>query len=159
MTRGATFPPDSTFHLIIGLERTFCAIPLSEVIEIMRPLPAEALAGTAFFVLGVARIRGNPVPVLDLSAIVNGHASTLHARFVTVRVQDRAIALAVKSVAGVVALRTTAAEHLPPLLHSANSDVIQTITALDSHFVMVLRAAQLLSEQDWETLSRERIAS
>lgn len=159
MRRAANPIPDATFYLIVGLDRTFCALAIADIIETMRPLPIEPIAGTPPYLLGLSRIRGNAVPVIDLNAIVCGEAAAIHSRFVTVRVQDRVAALAVRSVAGIVPLQTTAAETLVPLLQNTNSDVIEAISARDSDFVLVLRTAHLLSPDEWETLSRERMAS
>ena len=44
-----------------------CALPLGAVIETLRPLPLRPLAGAPAGVLGVAVVRGSPVPVIDLA--------------------------------------------------------------------------------------------
>ena len=46
------------------------AVPLPRVIETMRPLPVEPFAGGPAFLSGLARIRGEVVPVLDTGVLL-----------------------------------------------------------------------------------------
>jgi purine-binding chemotaxis protein CheW len=56
--------------LIIQLQGRICAVPLTHVIETMRPLPIQQLAGVPSFIKGVAIVRGIATPVVDLSAVL-----------------------------------------------------------------------------------------
>lgn len=126
-----------------------CAIPLDVVIETMRPLPMEPLAGAVEGVLGVAIIRGIATPVLDLAALF-GERSTAQ-RLVAVRTGDRVAALAVDHVVGVAELDHQQLQALPPLLGDARTGCVEAIGAADSQLLIVLRAARfataLLSER------------
>ena len=62
----------------------------------MRPLPIRAVGVPQHAVLGVAVIRGSTVPVVDVAAFF-GECSAQPRRFVTVRVADRVVALAVEA--------------------------------------------------------------
>jgi len=86
--------------LIVGLEGCFCAVPITHVIETMRPLPVEPISGVPSFVQGISIIRGIPTPVVDLGAIL-GTPGERPERFVTLRVGDRQVALSVNAVVGV----------------------------------------------------------
>src|ERR1039458_3558579 len=80
-----------------------CALPLEHVVETMRPLPIGPLAGAPPGVSGLAVIRGAPVPVVDLSRLFSsdvGYIEVAPTRFVTVRVGQRVVALAVDRVEG-----------------------------------------------------------
>jgi chemotaxis signal transduction protein len=52
--------------LVVGVKGRLCAVPLSHVIEIMRPLPVEPISSVPSFVQGISIIRGIPTPVVDL---------------------------------------------------------------------------------------------
>ena len=49
-----------------------CALRLDEVIETMRPLDVQPLAGTPAFVLGISVLRGVPTPVIDVARLLSG---------------------------------------------------------------------------------------
>ena len=78
-----------------------CAVPLAQVSEVMRPLPVEQLAGAPAGVAGLALIRGQPTPVIDLSSLLprdedeEAREPAGAARFVTLRVGGRQIGLRV----------------------------------------------------------------
>ena len=120
-----------------------CAIPLEHVVETFRPPRIEPVATPARCVLGVARIRGEAVPVIDVGALAFGSAPTLApARLVTLRVGGRVVALAVSDVTRVAPLADV--DSLPPLLRT--SDAIEGIASLDDRLLLVLRAARLVDE-------------
>jgi purine-binding chemotaxis protein CheW len=82
--------------LVVRVQTRACAVSLTHVIEIMRPLPIEAIAGMPPFVLGVSIIRGTPTPVVDLGLILGAPGSGAE-RFVTLRLGQRQVALSVGS--------------------------------------------------------------
>ena len=137
-TSSAGFP-----SLLCSVGPHLCALPLVHVVETMRPLPIVAIAGTPPFVLGMAVIRGGPVPVFSVSAVV-GASSAPPGRFVTIRVEARVVALAVDAVEGVATLDPSTLADVPPLLREASREVLQSVGALDARLVVVLRTARLL---------------
>jgi purine-binding chemotaxis protein CheW len=74
------------------------AIPSAHVVETMRPLP---IAGVPRFLLGLSVIRGAPVPVVDLEAVVGLGLTDTITRFVSLELGDRRIAVAVGAVIGI----------------------------------------------------------
>jgi hypothetical protein len=54
--------------LISRVQSRLCALALESVLETMRPLPIEPLAGVPEFVRGLPVIRGTPLPVIALAA-------------------------------------------------------------------------------------------
>lgn len=137
--------------LLCTVGRWVCALPVAVVIETMRPLPLEALAGTPAFVLGLAVIRGRPVPVLDLGHMLGGgHASAAPiTRFVTVRVGQREVACAVAATIGVRRIPTEQLGRLPLLLREAEAEVVATVGSLDRELLLVLDAARLMPRETW----------
>ncbi len=138
--------------LLVAVGSRACCIPLAYVVETMRPLPVEAVAGMPHFVKGLAVIRGVPVPVVDLAAALGSGEKGLAARFVSLRLGDRRLALAVDAVMGVRELEGTRLESMPPLLGAASAELVAAIGTLDSHLLVVLRATRVLSEETWQTL-------
>jgi len=134
------------------------ALPIEHVIEIMRVLPLERLAGTPRCVIGVSVIRGAPVPVVDVGLIIGG-AITPSTRLIAIRAATRTIALAVDEVIGITGIAADAFGQLPPLLRDAATDTIAAIGALDSELIIFLRAALLVPEDVLARLDADGAAS
>lgn len=124
-----------------------CGLPIGDVIETMRPLPVSPVGGAPPFVQGVAVVRGEPVPVVDL-AVLLGDAplpAGPSARLVTVRAGARVAALAVAAVRGVTTLEP-AELHRLPLLADAHAGALEALRARDGDLLLVLGAARLVPE-------------
>lgn len=104
----------------------------------MRPRPIERVAGAPPFVLGLAIVRGVPLVVVDARVLV-GAAVSEPKRFVTIRVDERSVVLAVDGVEGVVEM--DAADAMSPLV---DSPMIDAIARLDDRLLMVLRTARIV---------------
>lgn len=129
-----------------------CALPVSSVIETMRPLAVQEVAGAPAAVLGIAVIRGVPTVVVDASRLL-GADRVAPERFVTVRLGARSIALAVDAVIGVRTLSSAQLHGLPPLLSGAVS--IDALGTVDADLVVMLRAAYLIPEDVLRELDAE----
>jgi purine-binding chemotaxis protein CheW len=138
--------------LVVAGDRT-CAIPIAHVVETMRPLPIDAIAGAPSFLLGLSVIRGIPVPVVDLEAVIGAGRAREIFRFVALRVGARRVALAVRAILGLRELEGSGMTEMPPLLREARTDVIEAIGVLDTELLLVLRASRLLSEEVWEKIA------
>lgn len=142
--------------LICRVRARQCALPLGPVRETLRPLPVEPVAGAPPFVLGLCVIRGAAVPVVDAAQLLGqalqgdapaGTAPAVHAaRFVTLEVEQRQVALAVDAVLGVRPVPAATLQALPPLLQQAAGDVVAAIGQLDAQLLLVLRSARLLPQ-------------
>lgn len=121
-------------------------IPLESVREIMRPLPVVRLVGAPDFVLGLATIRGAATPVVDLARVLGRAApgNETFGRFVSLSVDGRPVALAVRAVSGVLGLDETT--ELPPLLSRVASDVVAALSLRDAGLLLVLEAGRLVPE-------------
>jgi purine-binding chemotaxis protein CheW len=123
-------------------------LPIEHVVETMRPLPVERVAGAPHFVSGLSVIRGTPVPVVDVAGLL-GEQRRQAERFVTVRAGSRIVALAVGDVVG---LRTVDAESLhglPPLLRDAPAGIVATVGTLDADLLLVLRNMHVVPDDVW----------
>ena len=118
----------------------------------MRPLPTVPFPGAPAFVLGVARIRGAAVPVVDLGALLGSPEPSQATRFLTLRLDDRRVALAVEDVLGVRQLASALFSDLPPLLASADQEAVVAIGTLDSELLLLLEATRVLPDRLWPLL-------
>jgi purine-binding chemotaxis protein CheW len=131
-----------------------CALPLEHVEEAMRPMAVEAIAGVPSFVLGLAVVRGAPIPVVDAAILLTGLASH-PTRFVTVKTGSRRVALAVDDVIGVVAIPSGSLDALPPVFQGVSVDVISAIGTLDADLLLVLQSTRLIPEEFWAVLEAD----
>jgi len=131
--------------LLFRVRSRLYALPVGHVMETMRPLPVETVAGAPAAVMGMALIRGNPVPVLALAAVLE-HGEEVCARFITVRAGAEPVALAVASVVGVQRVDVASLRELPPLLREADHGAVSAIGAADAELMLVLNAARLVPE-------------
>lgn len=139
--------PRSDRRLIVTARTGTCAIPLAQVIETMRLLPVEPLGGMPRFVRGLSIIRGKPLPVVDLSALLGDEdAFASCRRLVTIRAGEHAVALAVRAVLGIRDLGSVELEKRPPLLRDVCADVVEVIGTLDEELLLVLRSTVILPE-------------
>jgi purine-binding chemotaxis protein CheW len=131
--------------LVVRAGSRLCAIPVTFVLETLRPLGVSPLAGAPSFVEGVAIVRGEPVPVVDLGAFVGGAGTGERAtRWVTVRAGARRAVLAVEAVLGVSPL--DGAEGAVPLVEDACLGAVESVRARDQDLLLVLDAARVLAE-------------
>src|SRR5437870_3725437 len=112
--------------LLCRLQSYLGALPIEHVIETMRPLAVEPLAGAPPFVRGVAIVRGAPVPVVDVSLLVAG-SSVPAGRFVSIRTGRRRAVLAVQGVVGVRQIALPSLRELPPLLGDSSTAVVSAM--------------------------------
>ncbi len=138
--------------LICRTGATLCGLPVGLVIETMRPLPVEPLAGMPSFVRGLSVIRGIPTAVVDAGALLATRENAGATRFVTLRAGGRQVALAFEAVLGVRSLSGASFEDLPPLLRDAGAELVSAIGTLDAELLIVLRSARILSDEAWRTL-------
>ncbi|HEY6005476.1 MAG TPA: chemotaxis protein CheW [Anaeromyxobacter sp.] len=129
------------------------ALPLADVIEVMRPLPVSRLEGAPEFVLGAAVVRGAPVPVIDAGALVGAApGGRTPSRLVSLRVGTRRAALAVDELIGIHALDASELEAVPPLLRGVAAGAADAVAALDEELVLVLASARLVPADVWRVL-------
>jgi purine-binding chemotaxis protein CheW len=135
--------------LLCSVRERLYAIPIEHVVETMRPLPIEPVAGAPPFVSGLAVVRGVPLPVVDAARLLladSAPRAPRAGRFVTMRVGQRRIALAVESVVGARNIPVASLQELPPLLRDALAGVVASIGALDAQLLMVLRTLHFVPE-------------
>jgi purine-binding chemotaxis protein CheW len=119
------------------------ALPMQRVVETMRMLPIESVAGCPPIVRGLSVIRGVPTPVIDVALLFDGQCGQCE-RLITVRTGKRTIALAAQAVVGIWEMADDEFDDLPPLL--GNVEAIAGLKALDQQLVFLLHTARLISD-------------
>ena len=154
---GGALETSPVFVVMVGARA--CAFPLHHVAETMRPLPIKPVAGTPSFVCGVSLIRGTPTPVVDLKALLeNCENSPSYGRFVSLKLDDRRVAIGVDSVVGLRHLDSAQLGELPPLLRDVAADLIESFGTRDAQLLLVLRAARIVPDEVWTTLAAAEAA-
>jgi len=153
-TAGAVGRP---LALIVRTGAYTCALPIANVVETMRPLPIEPVAGMPLFVLGLAIIRGAPVPVVALSVLFGAEPESDSQRYVLMRIETRHVALAVHEVLGMRTLDLALLHEWLPLCRAAHADVIAALGSLDQQLLLVLQTARIVPDAVWQRLAAGEI--
>lgn len=142
----------SSLVLLVRARSRVCAFPLSGVVEILRPLALSPVSDLPVppYLLGLAVLRGEPVPVVDLGALLGAGEDAAPRRWVTLRVGERRVALAVEDVLRVAPAEEVERRPLPPLLTGAGRSAVDALSSLDGEFLSVLNTARLIPEEVWE---------
>lgn len=130
------------------------AVGLEHVIEIMRVLPIELVAGAPRYVRGLCIIRGAPAPVIDPGILVSDQAIE-PTRLIAIRTGARVAALAADSVLGVRISEAETLNQLPPLLRDAATETVAAIGTLDAELLFFLHAARIVPEGFFDRLDSE----
>ena len=145
--------------LVVMVGTRACAIPLHHVVETMRPLPIQSVAGMPNFVRGVSVVRGTPTPVVDLKALLeNSENSLSYGRFVSLKLEERRVVIGVDSVVGLKHLDSAQLGELPPLLRDVNTGLIESFGTRDAELLLVLRAAHIVPDEVWASLEETEAA-
>lgn len=151
----ASIQDSGTDCLLCSVETRLCALPLASVREVMRPLACEALAEAPQFVRGLAIIRGQAAPVIELATLLGARAAGV-TRFVALRVEQGMAALAVDEVLGVRSLSRELLSQGKSVLGAAVPDAVRSVATLDSRLLLVLDAVRLVPDATWELVRQAR---
>ena len=150
---------DNDRFLLCRVGSRIAALDVRDVWETMRPLPIEPLTGAPEFILGLAIVRGFPIPVVDADRLLGSSLpsttsliSMSPARFVSLKLGVRSAALAVDAVLEIRALPAGMLANIPPLLGEAGADLVSLIGALDATLLLVLEAARLVPDSVWHAI-------
>jgi purine-binding chemotaxis protein CheW len=135
-----------THALLVRIGDAVGGLPIADVVETLRPLPIQPLAGMPPYVCGLSIIRGAPHAVVDLSRLVTGHTPAAFARFVVVRVGGHRMALAVEEVMGVREIETPRLQLMPSLLSESGRHHASGLGGVDEGLLLMLASSRVLLE-------------
>jgi purine-binding chemotaxis protein CheW len=141
--------------LVVRAGARLCALPVSKVVEVHRPLPVEPVSQAPAAVLGFAIIRGAALPVVDLAVLLGSQSGGPCTRFVIVRAGDRRFALSVEAVLGIREFAPPFWGDLPPLLGPAAAELIEAVGALDADAILALETGHMVPDAVWDRLSQQ----
>ena len=149
--------------LLCRVRERLCSLPLEHVVETMRPLPVQPLAGAPPFVRGVSIVRGAAVPVVDLGVVLGTDDPPRPTRFVTIRTGrtgstgEGKVALSVEAVLGVRELALASLRDLPRLLSETAANVVYAIGNLDTDLLFALQTMHVVPDSVWQNLRNQGI--
>jgi len=126
-----------------------CALGLDEVIETMRPLEVRPLAGTPPFVRGISVLRGVPTPVIDVARLL-GNERIEPDRFVAVRTERGAVALAIGPVLGIRDVDASPTGGHPALLGGRSSRLVAGVGTIGDEPLLLLQSMRAVPDDVWE---------
>jgi purine-binding chemotaxis protein CheW len=126
------------------------ALRLQHVVETLRPLPLTAVTGLPAAIVGVAVVRGIATPVVDLRALLGGDTGVPAQRWVSLRIADRQVALAVDRVTGVGDVDDAALDAWPGLLGAEQGRA--ALGVADGELMTALDSARLVPDEAWQQL-------
>jgi purine-binding chemotaxis protein CheW len=146
--------------LVCQIGKRICALPADRVGETMRPLLLTPIPEAPRHVLGMAVVRGEPLPVLDLrlllgdaseaTATVKGSAAFKANRFITVKSQSghgdhASVVLAVDQVEGVRRLPKSALHRMPTMLQGDLPQLVSAVSPQDTELMLILDSVRLVA--------------
>ena len=147
-----------TSWLLCRAGTLLCAIPLEQVIEVLRILPIETVSGAPRYVRGLCIIRGAAAPVVDIGLLVGGQPAEWE-RLVAIRTGSRIIVLATETVLGIRAIGAEVFKELPPLLRDAARQTIAAIGTLDAELLFFLRTTLIVPQELLDRLEADGASS
>lgn len=143
--------------LVVRAGQIFCAIPIADVVETMRATAVAALPGTPSYIAGVSIVRGEPVPVVDLAALLApGEKACARPCFVLVRIATRTAVVCADAVSGVRRLESATLSELPPILRCADSQMVAALGRLDQALLVMLDACRIVPREVFAQMDASR---
>ena len=127
----------------------YCAFPLEDVVETMRPLPTRPLAGTPPYVCGLTILRGAPAPVVDVTRLLTGVDGEI-VRYVAVLAGRGPVACATGTVLGVRRIKVEPPEGPAALFTGASKALIAAVGTVGTSPLLLLRSMSAVPDAVWE---------
>jgi purine-binding chemotaxis protein CheW len=135
--------------LVFRAGSLLCALRLDEVVETLRPLATQPLAGTPPFVRGISVLRGVPTPVIDVARLLGG-AQIEPERYVAVRTERGTVALATGPILGIRNVDANAAGGHPALLGARSSRLVAGVATVGAEPLLLLQSMRTVPDEVWE---------
>lgn len=142
-------PAAGVSALVFRAGPLYCALPLAEVVETMRPLTTRPLAGTPPYVRGLTVLRGAPTPVIDVTRLLTGVDGEID-RYVAVRAGRGPIACATGPVLGVREIDVAPPEGPAALFTGVSKALIAAVGTVGTEPLLLLHSIAAVPDEVWE---------
>jgi chemotaxis signal transduction protein len=119
-----------------------CALPASEVVRVVRRLNFHPVPGSQPRLLGLAQYGGEPLPVLDLHALIERTSSRSRQRPTVILGRGRKRGRSVVGLAVDEVLRVAELDERPDL--NSEAGIVAATGSIDGQSVLVLNTGRLL---------------
>lgn len=130
--------------LIVRSGVSRCALPTEDVVRVVRDLTWHPVPGSRLHFLGLAQYGGEPLPVLDLHAIVEGTPSGGRHRSTIILGRGRERIHSLVGVAVEEVLRV--ADLVEPAPLAAESELVTEAIEIDGEALKIVNTKRLLGE-------------
>jgi len=129
--------------VVFSLHGEHYALPITSVREIIRYIPPSATATASGVIQGMINLRGQTLPVVDLSSRLDRAAveSDRRTRILVIEVSGGAVGLIVGGVDGIIRVP---AERIEPLPTAADTELGDEIAAVGERLIVLIDAERAL---------------
>ncbi len=140
--------------VLFQVAETAMAVPVAQVEYVERMGPLTPIPGAPPFLRGVASLRGQVVPVVDLAERLGlGHRPLgPKARVLVVRVEGQTVGMAVDDVLQVLYVSEDAVQPPPPVVARVSARFLTGVAYLQGDVVLVLDLQRVLTPEEAETV-------
>ena len=142
--------------VVFGLANENYGVDIDSVESIVNLLPITAVPDAPDFVEGVANLRGEVLPVIDLRKRLGLPLmeETRDTRIVVAEVEGSKVGMKVDQVSEVLRVTEDAVEPPSPMVASVDSDSIVGIAKAEERLIVLLNLAELLSTRGGDPTGR-----
>jgi purine-binding chemotaxis protein CheW len=142
--------------VVFGLANENYGVDIDSVESIVNLLPITAVPDAPDFVEGVANLRGEVLPVIDLRKRLGLPLmeQTRDTRIVVAEVEGSKVGMKVDQVSEVLRVAEDAVEPPSPMVASVDSDSIVGIAKAEERLIVLLNLAELLSTRGGDPTGR-----
>jgi purine-binding chemotaxis protein CheW len=139
----------SMLHIICRIADSEYAIPAAEISQMESFSGATPVPGAPTYVAGLAHLRQQVIPVVDLRARFGlpAVAPTLDSRIVVVQVGTRRVGLLVDSAREVQNIAPEQQQDAPDLLLKQSTGFVRSVAQVDNRIIMLLDASRVIGEE------------
>ena len=129
---------------IIGSEEY--AVPILNVVEIVKPIEYTRVPGTPPYVLGVFNMRGNVYPLINLRLKFGMQPikQDKDTRYLVMKQDDNIAGFVIDKLTSAITLPYSAIDPAPATLANSKNGVINGIGKLEDHLITILNVDALL---------------
>ncbi|MFW5808765.1 MAG: chemotaxis protein CheW [Spirochaetota bacterium] len=130
-------------------------LEILKVQEILKLPKVTKLPKSADYILGVIDLRGQVIPIINLSTKfgIRDQSQGDNLRAVVVEINNKKAGLAIDSVSHVVRIDSKDIEPPPPIVRGISGKYIIGIAKIDSGFIVILDIDQIFSHDELHTIS------